>query len=285
MSVHTRIKRLISIELSGARYRLIALLMLQAVLVIVLLGIRYISAYFSDVPTNGLSLGDNLALVFLGVKPFEFREGLLFIPPLEWLFFLMVLFYGPVLIVSSGMNEYLHRIVHLLGSRQLFWLIQSVLNALIITVSFALVGIVVFGWTLIHGQAIQADISQALFAVATISRSSDIHTSINVVPFLFGVWLTLLALSQIQLLIGLVWESSIAYMTTIVELLAAAYFNNFLLSANVFMVLRWGDFIRSGLPFIPSLLIALSLGFIAFLVGFWVVDRADIFQKGIRIWQ
>lgn len=45
------------------------------------------------VRTNALGFADNLALVFAGSAPFEPRPGLMFVPPLGWLFVILLILY------------------------------------------------------------------------------------------------------------------------------------------------------------------------------------------------
>ena len=45
------------------------------------------------VRTNALGFADNLALVFAGSAPFEPRPGVMFVPPLGWLFLILLILY------------------------------------------------------------------------------------------------------------------------------------------------------------------------------------------------
>ena len=45
------------------------------------------------VRTDTLGFADNLALVFAGSAPFEPRPGLMFVPPLGWLFLTLLILY------------------------------------------------------------------------------------------------------------------------------------------------------------------------------------------------
>ena len=45
------------------------------------------------VRTDTLGFADNLALVFAGSAPFEPRPGVMFVPPLGWLFLILLILY------------------------------------------------------------------------------------------------------------------------------------------------------------------------------------------------
>ena len=73
------------------------------------------------VRTNTLGFADNLALVFAGSAPFEPRPGLMFVPPLGWLFVILLILYTTLDYPTESLHGFGLQALVRCRARTLWW--------------------------------------------------------------------------------------------------------------------------------------------------------------------
>lgn len=116
------------------------------------------------VRTNALGFADNLALVFAGSAPFEPRPGLMFVPPLGWLFVILLILYTTLDYPTESLHGFGLQALVRCRSRTLWWVSRFILVAAVTAFSLLVVVCSVVIWSLmvsasfsavIHGESLQ----------------------------------------------------------------------------------------------------------------------------------
>ena len=116
------------------------------------------------VRTNALGFADNLALVFAGSAPFEPRPGLMFVPPLGWLFVILLILYTTLDYPTESLHGFGLQALVRCRSRTLWWASRFISVAAVTAFSLLVVVCSVVIWSLmvsasfsavIHGESLQ----------------------------------------------------------------------------------------------------------------------------------
>ena len=116
------------------------------------------------VRTDTLGFADNLALVFAGSAPFEPRPGVMFVPPLGWLFLILLILYTTLDYPTESLHGFGLQALVRCRARILWWVSRFILVAAVTAFSLLVVVCSVVIWSLvvsssfsavIHGESLQ----------------------------------------------------------------------------------------------------------------------------------
>lgn len=116
------------------------------------------------VRTDTLGFADNLALVFAGSAPFEPRPGVMFVPPLGWLFLILLILYATLDYPAESLHGFGLQTLVRCRARTLWWVSRFISVAAITAFSLLVVVCSVVIWSLmvsasfsavIHGESLQ----------------------------------------------------------------------------------------------------------------------------------
>ena len=135
------------------------------------------------VRTDTLGFADNLALVFAGSAPFEPRPGLMFVPPLGWLFVILLILYTTLDYPTESLHGFGLQALVRCRSRTLWWVSRFILVAAVTAFSLLVVVCSVVIWSLmvsasfsavIHGESLQLALAiDRDFAFGRLDQSAD----------------------------------------------------------------------------------------------------------------
>ena len=235
------------------------------------------------VRTDTLGFADNLALVFAGSAPFEPRPGVMFVPPLGWLFLILLILYTTL--------DYPVESLHGLGlqalvrcrERTLWWASRFILVAAVTAFSLLVVVCSVVIWSLVVSSSFSAVIHGESLQLANLAPWFLKAAEADALPFFTGLFLAFEALAFAQAAVGFVLGPSVSFVVLMSYLICSAYARHWALLGNALMLLRWGGIVKegiaagsSGLFSIVIMSLCLSLG------GLWF-RRADLIEKGDKI--
>lgn len=236
----------------------------------------YGSAVSAGHDVSGLSFADNVALLFAGSQPYEYRAGVLFMPPIGWLLMLMLVLYVTLSYPYRDLHGFGQQVLMRGGSRRSWWVSKCVWVAGMTGLAVVVLLVVAAIWTLIQGQSFDMDLHGALLYVARgpVERLRMQETSAW--PFVLGALVTLLAIDWLQLALSLVLRPSIAYLGILLYLIFSAFAQHPLLVGNALMLVRWGGLIESGVDPACAGAVALGIALAAILCGGALFSRMDI---------
>lgn len=116
------------------------------------------------VRTDTLGFADNLALVFAGSAPFEPRPGVMFVPPLGWLFLILLILYTTLDYPTESLHGLGLQALVRCRARTLWWASRFISVAAVTAFSLLVVVCSVVIWSLvvsssfsavIHGESLQ----------------------------------------------------------------------------------------------------------------------------------
>lgn len=240
---------------------------------------RYVTADSLGCDVSSFTLGDNVALLFAGSAPFEARAGMLFVPPLDWLLAIMLVLYLPLLYPYGNLYGFGQHCFVRGQSRLAWWVAKCLWVALVACCGLGTMVAVAAAWTLFCGQSMSFVAGGDALSVVGIPPERLLATSADILPFALGACATVVALCLIQLTASLLFRPHVAYLGSLVYLIASCYAQSPLLLGGCVMVMRWGAIAEGGLAFVPALVVAGSLGCIAVVLGGLLVMRIDVADK------
>lgn len=110
------------------------------------------------VRTDTLGFADNLALVFAGSAPFEPRPGVMFVPPLGWLFLTLLILYTTLDYPTESLHGFGLQALVRCRARTLWWVSRFILVAAVTAFSLLVVVCSVVIWSLMVGASFSAAI-------------------------------------------------------------------------------------------------------------------------------
>lgn len=250
-------------------------LMLLAVLI---LKLWYLSAPLYEIDVSGLSMGDNMALLFLGCRPFEFRPGILFLPPLPWLLLVSSLLALSVMGERTGGLEHVRMAA--LGSRSAWWVCRCVRVAALVVVEILALVLAVCAWSAAHGQELTWSLHRSLFYFEGVSVRPDIAFPLSGVPFFISCSLAVLALAQIQQVVAWFSQVAVALIASCGFLIASSYARASVLFANALMAARWEGASTQAVSMLEALLVACVLACVLLGAGWAACRRSDLMERG-----
>ena len=232
------------------------------------------------VRTNALGFADNLALVFAGSAPFEPRPGLMFVPPLGWLFVILLILYTTLDYPTESLHGFGLQALVRCRSRTLWWVSRFILVAAVTAFSLLVVVCSVVIWSLMVSASFSAVIHGESLQLANLAPWFLKAGEADALPFFTGLFFAFEALAFAQAVIGFVLGPSVSFVVLMSYLICSAYARHWALLGNALMLLRWGGIVKdgiaagsSGLFSIVIMSLCLSLG------GLWFL-RADLIEKG-----
>ena len=141
------------------------------------------------VRTDTLGFADNLALVFAGSAPFEPRPGVMFVPPLGWLFLILLILYTTLDYPTESLHGLGLQALVRCRARTLWWASRFISVAAVTAFSLLVVVCSVVIWSLvvsssfsavIHGESLQLSNWRRGFS----RRAKQVHCRFSQVSFL-----------------------------------------------------------------------------------------------------
>ena len=223
------------------------------------------------VRTDTLGFADNLALVFAGSAPFEPRPGVMFVPPLGWLFLTLLILYTTLDYPTESLHGFGLQALVRCRARTLWWVSRFILVATVTAFSLLVVVCSVVIWSLMVGASFSAVIHGESLQMA------------NFAPFFIGLFFTFEALAFVQAAVGFVLGSSVSFVVLMSYLICSAYARHWALLGNALMLLRWGGIVKEGIAAGSSVLSSIVIMSLCLSLGGLWFRRADLIEKGDKI--
>ena len=227
------------------------------------------------VRTNALGFADNLALVFAGSAPFEPRPGVMFVPPLGWIFLILLILYTTLDYPTESLHGFGLQALVRCRARTLWWVSRFILVAAITAFSLLVVVCSVVIWSLMVGASFSAVVHGESLQLANLAPWFLKAAEADALPFFVGLFLAFEALSFAQTAVGFVVVMS--------YLICSAYARHWALLGNALMLLRWGGIVKEGIATGSSGLFSIAIMSLCLSLGGLWFRRADLIEKGDKI--
>lgn len=226
-----------------------------------------------------LTFADNVALVFAGSLPFEYRPGVMFVPPLGWTLLSMLVLYSSLSYPYRDLMGFGQQVLVRENSRVTWLLSKCVWVILACILSCSVIALTAVCWTLVHGQGFDMLLhSDALYLAAMLMgpfRADVLDGS----GFLLCIVVVLCSLSLLQLFLGILLRPSIAYLFMILLLIASAYAQTWYLPGNYLMFVRWGGFVEGGVDVRIGMLLCLGVALVSVIAGIGYFCKMDLVDR------
>lgn len=141
------------------------------------------------VRTDTLGFADNLALVFAGSAPFEPRPGVMFVPPLGWLFLILLILYTTLDYPTESLHGLGLQALVRCRARTLWWASRFISVAAVTAFSLLVVVCSVVIWSLMVSASFSAVIhggrfSWLIWRRGFSRRAKQVHCRFSQVSFL-----------------------------------------------------------------------------------------------------
>ena len=216
------------------------------------------------VRTDTLGFADNLALVFAGSAPFEPRPGVMFVPPLGWLFLILLILYTTLDYPTESLHGLGLQALVRCRARTLWWASRFISVAAVTAFSLLVVVCSVVIWSLVVSSSFSAVIHGESLQLANLAPWFLKAAEADALPFFTGLFFAFEALAFAQAVIGFVLGPSV-------------------LLGNALMLLRWGGIVKEGIAAGSSVLSSIGLMSLCLSLGGLWFRRADLIEKGDKI--
>lgn len=243
----------------------------------------YASELLEDYDVSSLGFSDNLALIFAGKPPHEPVPGVVFIPPLGWLFIMMLLMYATLAFPSRDINGIGQQLLVREGKRAVWWLSKCLWTALTACEGLLVTVVTALLWTFAHGQDVLAPVHAISMELAGVSVRECVVFEASGGLFFVGVVAAVVAVSLVQLALSVCAHPNVAYLSIIAFCIASAFAQSPLLPGNLTMLARWSGMVPTGVPFGAALIVAVVLGAAAVVVGALVFLKHDLLRKEVGV--
>ena len=207
------------------------------------------------VRTNALGFADNLALVFAGSAPFEPRPGLMFVPPLGWLFVILLILYTTLDYPTESLHGFGLQALVRCRSRTLWWASRFISVAAVTAFSLLVVVCSVVIWSLMVSASFSAVIHGESLQLANLAPWFLKAGEADALPFFTGLFFAFEALAFAQAV----------------------------MLGNALMLLRWGGIVKEGIATGSSVLFSIVIMSLCLSLGGLWFRRADLIEKGDKI--
>ncbi|WP_368143083.1 hypothetical protein [Collinsella aerofaciens] len=235
------------------------------------------------VRTNALGFADNLALVFAGSAPFEPRPGLMFVPPLGWLFLILLILYTTLDYPTESLHGLGLQALVRCRARTLWWASRFILVAAVTAFSLLVVVCSVVIWSLVVSSSFSAVIHGESLQLANLAPWFLKADEADALPFFTGLFLAFEALAFAQAVIGFVLGPSVSFVVLTSYLICSAFARHWVLLGNALMLLRWGGIVKEGIATGSSVLFSIAIMSLCLSLGGLWFRRADLIEKGDKI--
>lgn len=156
------------------------------------------------VRTDTLGFADNLALVFAGSAPFEPRPGVMFVPPLGWLFLILLILYTTLDYPTESLHGFGLQALVRCRARTLWWVSRFILVAAVTAFSLLVVVCSVVIWSLVVSSSFSAVIHGESLQLANLAPWFLKAAEADALPFFIGLLFAFEALAFAQAAVGFV---------------------------------------------------------------------------------
>lgn len=243
------------------------------------LWLAYLEEASIEVNTSAFTFGDNVALLLAGQPPYEFRPGVLFVPPLGWLFVFMLMLYSVLVYPMRDLAGFGGTCIVLCGSRRTWWISKALWVVLVICLNWAIMLGVVALWTAGHGQSFALDVQEQAMYFASISSDEMVASRVSSVPFLIPGLLATVALAELQLLFAFLASPAIGFVVTAGSLVLSSYLQAPVLLGNLLMFARYEGAVMGGVSTSASMFWVAAVAFAAIIFGFLRCSHWDLLVK------
>ena len=199
------------------------------------------------VRTDALGFADNLALVFAGSAPFEPRPGVMFVPPLGWLFLTLLILYTTLDYPVESLHGFGLQALVRCRARTLWWVSRFILVAAVTAFSLLVVVCSVVIWSLMVSASFSAVVHGESLQLANLAPWFLKAGEADALPFFTGLFFAFEALAFAQAVIGFVLGPSVSFVVLTSYLICSAYARHWALLGNALMLLRWGGIVKEGI--------------------------------------
>lgn len=235
------------------------------------------------VRTDTLGFADNLALVFAGSAPFEPRPGVMFVPPLGWLFLTLLILYTTLDYPTESLHGFGLQALVRCRTRALWWASRFILVAAVTAFSLLVVICSVVIWSLMAGASFSAVIHGESLQLANLAPWFLKAGEADALPFFVGLLLAFETFAFAQAVIGFVLGPSVSFVVLMSYLICSAYARHWALLGNALMLLRWGGIVKEGIATGSSVLFSMVIMSLCLTLGGLWFRRADLIEKGDKI--
>lgn len=235
------------------------------------------------VRTDTLGFADNLALVFAGSAPFEPRPGVMFVPPLGWLFLILLILYTTLDYPTESLHGFGLQALVRCRARILWWVSRFILVAAVTAFSLLVVVCSVVIWSLVVSSSFSAVIHGESLQLANFAPWFLKAAEADALPFFVGLFLAFEALAFVQAAVGFVLGSSVSFVVLTSSLICSAFARHWVLLGNALMLLRWGGIVKEGIATGSSVLFSIVIMSLCLSLGGLWFRRADLIEKGDKI--
>ena len=226
---------------------------------------------------------DNLALVFAGSAPFEPRPGVMFVPPLGWLFLILLILYTTLDYPTESLHGFGLQALVRCRARILWWVSRFILVAAVTAFSLLVVVCSVVIWSLVVSSSFSAVIHGESLQLANLAPWFLKAAEADALPFFVGLFLAFEALAFAQAAVGFVLGSSVSFVVLMSSLICSAFARHWVLLGNALMLLRWGGIVKEGIATGSSVLFSIVIMSLCLSLGGLWFRRADLIEKGDKI--
>lgn len=261
-----RVRRLLSLDIRlGARWWGMGAIALVGVSAAQLM-LAYRRAAILDIDTSGFTLGDNLGLILAGSPPFEYRPGLVFVPPAGWLLLCVIALYVSLIYPCRDAYVLLQNVLSRVGHRWI-WLLSKIAWLFLTVGMYGLcMCAVATVWTVAHGQPVDMGLTTGACLALPLFSERMIGDELTVSGFIVQALLALSAMTFAQFALSLVARPAYALMAMVMYLIAGAYVDAPVFLGNATMLARWSRLSLDGVDSLGleiNALIVLALGILA----------------------
>lgn len=226
-----------------------------------------------------LTFADNVALVFAGSLPFEYRPGVMFVPPLGWTLLSMLVLYASLSYPYRDLMGFGQQVLVRENSRVMWLLSKCIWVLLTCLLSCAAIALTAALWTFVHGQEFNTLLhSDALYLAAMLMGPFKADT-LDGSGFLLCIVVVLSSLSLLQLFLSIFLRPSISFLSMILLLIASAYAQTWYLPGNYLMFVRWGGFIDGGVDMWIGMALCVGAALVFGALGFGCFCKMDLVDR------
>ncbi|MDR3919220.1 MAG: hypothetical protein Q3X44_05940 [Collinsella sp.] len=236
-----------------------------------------------EVRTDTLGFADNLALVFAGSAPFEPRPGVMFVPPLGWLFLILLILYTTLDYPTESLHGFGLQALVRCRSRTLWWASRFISVAAVTAFSLLVAVCSVVIWSLVVSSSFSAVIHGESLQLANLAPWFLKAAEADALPFFIGLLFAFEALAFAQAAVGFVLGPSVSFVVLMSYLICSAYARHWALLGNALMLLRWGGIVKEGIAAGSSVLFSIVIMSLCLSLGGLWFRRADLIEKGDKI--
>lgn len=226
-----------------------------------------------------LTFADNIALIFAGSLPFEYRPGVMFVPPLGWTLLSMLVLYASLSYPYRDLMGFGQQVLVRENSRVTWLLSKCIWVALTCLLGCTIIVLVAAIWTLVQGQGFTTVLHSDALYLAAMLMGPFKADMLDGAGFMLCIVVVLCSLSLLQLFLSIFLRPSISFLSMILLLIASAYAQTWYLPGNYLMFVRWGGFVEGGVDMWVGMMLCLGVALVFGVVGFGYFCKMDLVDR------